>query len=145
MILLSTVDLVRAVRASLEAHVAPALGSEFASVQLAAALIALAEVEARVEGADPCAVEGARLLDGLRGIAAGSTDAGWLAEELAAVESVADHRERDRRLRQIVADLALGDDGALADGALALLTDNGMKTAAEDGVWVCKEAVASLQ
>lgn len=145
MILLTTVELARAVRSSLAAHVMPVVEDEFATVQLAAALVALAEVEARLAGADPCEAEAERLGEGLQALADGEGAPDPLAGEVASAVSLVDPRDRDRRLREILAELALGDDGEIAAAALALLRDNGMKTAAEDGAWVCREAVASLE
>ena len=145
MILLTTLELVQAVRSSLAVHVTPAVDDGFAAVQLAAALVALAEVEARLQGADPCEAEAERLREGLQAIADRDGAPDGIANEVASAVAIEDARERDRRLREILAGLALGDDEATAAAAIGLLTDNGMKTAAEDGAWLCREAMASLQ
>ena len=54
MIVLDSAQILAAVSRSLEAHVLPAVGDDFARVQVRAALKALAEVRDRLENGDPC-------------------------------------------------------------------------------------------
>lgn len=150
MIFLTTAEIVAAVRHSLADHVAAEMQTDFGRVQVAAALVALGEVEARLGGADPCAAESSRLTEGLRRLA------GEIANELPAVapaieaavraaEAVTDLRERDRSLREELCRLVLDGDRRVVEHALKLAAENGAATAADDAAWVCREALTSLQ
>ena len=103
MILLDSVEILAAVRRSLEAHVLPELSDDFARVQVQSALKALAEVEDRLEKGDPCErmnhdIEaGVReLADAVRSESPGFAES--LEEALAAAPPGAKPREHARQV-----------------------------------------------
>jgi len=69
MILLDSVEILAAVRRSLEAHVLPELRDDFARVQVQSALKALAEVEDRLVGGEPCERMNRDIETGVRALA----------------------------------------------------------------------------
>ena len=149
MIHLDSVEILAAVRRSLQAHVLPELSDDFARVQVHAALKTLAEVGDRLENGDPCersnriTVAGVReLADSLR-----SENPGFAAKLDAALAKAPDGgppRERARRLGESLWELVSGNDDPAAARLLELLRQEALRTVGEDNAWMCGEAIASL-
>ena len=149
MLFLSSTQILAAVRRSLETHVLPEVGDDFARVQIAAALKALEEVGDRLENGDPCERSNARLEAGLREIAgnARQNSPDTAAGLDAALENPAsgEPRERARRLGEAVAALLTRSDAPARLQVLKLLQDEAGQSTSEDANWVCLEALRSLQ
>ena len=149
MYLLDSRQILSAVQLSLEKHVLPVLTDDFARVQVQSALKALAEVAHRLEHGDPCEQLNARIESGTRELAASlvgsSSDFG--AALSAALEAAADHsdpRERARALGEALWKLVAESSDPAAARLLALLREQALRMASEDGGWICGEAIASL-
>jgi hypothetical protein len=149
MIALDSVEILAAVRRSLEAHVLPELRDDFARVQVQAALKALAEVCDRLENGDPCERSNRILEAGVRELAesvrSGSPAfaAGLEAALATAAESDAP-RDRARQRGEALWRMVSAVDDPAADRLLALLSAEALRTMFEDNVWMCPEAIASL-
>lgn len=150
MILLDSGQIVAAVRRSLAAHVLPAIGDDFARLQVTAALQALAEVHDRLTAGDPMARVNTRfeadLLDLARELAETDPATADRVEALLSTLAEADPprtraRELGRGLTGVLGDAA----GASRRRLLDLLQDHAARTAGEDTIWMCREAIESLQ
>ncbi|MBW1683934.1 MAG: hypothetical protein JRS35_02610 [Deltaproteobacteria bacterium] len=149
MILLDSVEILAAVRRSLEAHVLPELRDDFAQVQVQAALKALAEIGDRLENGDPCERSNRNLEAGVRELAESVRSespsfATGLEAALAAAPRDAAPRERARQLGEALWRLVSGSEDPAATRLMALLREEALRTASEDAVWMCGEAIASL-
>lgn len=149
MIVLDSAQILAAVSRSLEAHVLPAVGDDFARVQVRAALEALAEVRDRLVNGDPCErsnriieAEVRRLAESLRHEA--PAFATGLDTALKGVPAGDAPRDRARQLGKALWDLVSGDDGPAANQLLALLSAEALRTMNEDNAWMCSEAILSL-
>jgi hypothetical protein len=149
MILLDSVEILGAVRRSLEAHVLPDLQDDFARVQVQSALKALAEIEDRIANGEPC-VRSNRILEaGVRELAESvrsesAAFAAGLETALAAAPGDAAPRERARQLGEALWSLVSGSEEPAATRLMALLREEALRTANEDAVWMCPEAFSSL-
>jgi hypothetical protein len=149
MILLDSVEILAAVRRSLEAHVLPELRDDFAQVQVQAALKALAEIGDRLENGDPCERSNRNLEAGVRELAESvrfesPAFASGLEAALAAAPRDAAPRERACQLGEALWRLVSGSEDPAATRLMALLREEALRTASEDAVWMCGEAIASL-
>ena len=149
MIVLDSAQILAAVSRSLEAHVLPAVGDDFARVQVRAALKALAEVRDRLENGDPCErsnriieAEARQLADSLRQQA--PAFAAGLDAALNGAPTGDAPRDRARQLGEALWDLVSGDDGPAANRLLAILSAEALRTMNEDNTWMCPEAILSL-
>lgn len=150
MILLDSAQIVAAVRRSLESHVLPELTDEFARLQVISALKALDEVRTRLAEGDPCERQNGALEAELAGVAdlvagdqAGAAEE--LREILASLPDSPEPRDRTRALGAALTELLAGTDGPVRDQVLAKLQDHATRTAGEDAIWMCREAIESLQ
>jgi hypothetical protein len=150
MLSLSSTQILAAVRRSLETHVLPEIGDDFARVQIAAALKALEEVGDRLENGDPCERANSRLEAGLREIAGGARDAS--PEFAAGLEAILETpsrgdepRERARDLGEALVALLRTSDTPAKRQVLELLQGEVGRNAGEDLRWACPEALQSLQ
>jgi hypothetical protein len=149
MIHLDSVEILAAVRRSLEAHVLPELSDDFARVQVHAALKTLAEVGDRLENGDPCERSNRIIESGVRELAESirSEDPAFAAKLDAALSAAPDEgppRERARRLGESLWTLVSGNDAPAAARLLELLRQEALRTVGEDNTWMCGEAIASL-
>jgi hypothetical protein len=149
MILLDSVEILAAVRRSLEAHVLPELRDDFARVQVQAALKALAEIGDRLENGEPCERSIRNIEAGVRELAESIRSespafADSLDAALAATPADAAPRERARQLGETLWSLVSGSEDPAAVRLMALLREEALRTASEDAVWMCGEAIASL-
>ena len=148
MILLDSVQILDAVRRSLDEHVLPKLDDDFARVQMAAAQKALAEVSQRLTGGDPCAVLNAELDASVRELAArlseSSPDYARDLEKAVAEARADEPRERSRELGEALWQLVEREDEPAAEELMAILRAQAMKSATEDAAWMCLEAIHSL-
>lgn len=149
MILLDSVEILAAVRRSLEAHVLPELRDDFARVQVQAALKALAEIGDRLENGEPCERSIHNIEAGVRELADSIRSespafAEGLVAALAAPPADAAPRERSRQLGDALWSLVSGSEDPAAVRLMALLREEALRTASEDAEWMCGEAIASL-
>ena len=149
MILLDSVEILAAVRRSLEAHVLPDLRDEFARVQVYSALKALAEVEDRLANGEPCERMNRRIETGVRELAesvryASPAFAESLEAALAAAPPGAAPREQARQVGEALWRLASESEDPAAKRLWALLRDESLRATAEDALWMCGEAFESL-
>lgn len=149
MILLDSVEILAAVRRSLEVHVLPELRDDFARVQVQSALKALEEVEDRLTNGDPCEqmnrdIESAvrELADSVRAEAPGFAES--LEAALAAAAPDAKPREHARQVGEALWSLASESQEPAAVRLWELLRDQSLQATAPDGLWMCAEAFESL-
>ena len=149
MLVLDSVEILAAVRRSLEEHVLPELTGSFARVQVEAALKALAGVSDRLERGDSCDRVNARIEAGVREFAesiraespalAGSLDA-----VLAAASEIHVPRDRNRQLGEALWELFSNSGDPRVAGLREVFREQAVEIAREDGVWICEEAIRSL-
>jgi HAMP domain-containing protein len=149
MILLDSVEILAAVRRSLEAHVLPDLRNDFARVQVQSALKALAEVEDRLEKGEPCERMNRKIETGVRELADSvrSESPGFaesLETALGAAAPGATPREHACQVGEALWRLASESEDPAAARLWALLRDESLRANAEDGLWMCGEAFESL-
>jgi hypothetical protein len=140
---------VAAVRRSLEAHVLPELRDDFARVQVQSALKALAEIGDRLENGEPCERSNRNIEAGVRELAESIRSespafAASLEAALASPSTDAAPHERARQLGEALWSLVSGKQDPAAARLMALLCEEALRTASEDAVWMCGEAIASL-
>jgi hypothetical protein len=149
-ILLDSAQIVAAVRRSLESHVLPELTDEFARLQVLAAFKALDEVHDRLANGDPCVRQNDRLESELADVAGELAEthaaaAERLREILAELPDTAEPRDRTRALGSAVTAFLADADGPVRARVLTTLQDHAARTAGEDAMWMCREAIESLQ
>ncbi len=149
MVVLDSVEILAAVRRSLEEHVQPELTGSFARVQVEAALKALAEVSDRLEKGDPCDRVNTRIEAGVRELAESiraesPAFAESLDEVLAAPPRADEPRDRTRQLGAALWEMFSNSDDPRAAGLRDLFREQAVQIAREDGVWICEEAIRSL-
>lgn len=136
MMWLTSGELVDAVRRCLTEHVAPACSDNYAAVQLAAAVVALDEVAARLRDDDPIAADNERLtaVATKHGVALHSDDGSTGSVTARRVNACLRQRLTEA-LRATDNRGALIEDLAEVESALA----------ADDARWICPQAIASLE
>lgn len=150
MIVLDSVEILAAVRRSLETHVLPELSDDFARVQVQSALKALEELADRFENGDPCERSVAIIEAGVRELAddirgESPSFAGRLDAALAGEPAGDKPRDRSRQLGEALwALVSENDDPAAAARLLSILQEEAIRTLGEDNRWMCLEAIASL-
>jgi hypothetical protein len=149
MIVLDSVEILAAVRRSLEAHVLPALGDDFARVQVKSALKALEELSDRFENGDPSERSVAIIEAGVRELAESVRGespafAAGLDAALAGEPAGDKPRDRARQLGEALWTLVSESDDPAADRLLEILQKEAIRTLGEDNAWMCLEAIASL-
>ena len=149
MILLDSVEILAAVRRSLEAHVLPELGEGFARVQVQSALMALADVSDRLEKGDPCERMNQRIEGDARALVESTrADSPAFAERLEAALAATPEgdgpRDRTRQLGEALWTLVCESEDPAAAKLLELVRDRAIQGAQEDVVWICPEAIHSL-
>jgi len=149
MIVLDSVQILGAVRRSLENHVLPGLGDDFARVQVLVALKALAELSDRLENGDPCERSNRVIEAGVRELADSIRSespafAAGLDAALAGAPEGGTPRDRGRQLGEDLWVLVSKRDEPAAARLLALLQQEAIRTLGEDNAWMCIEAIASL-
>lgn len=149
MILMNNTQILSAVVKGLEQNIAPELKTDYAQVQLMAAVKAVQEVIHRLEQGDPCLAENERLEALMLGLADSLRDdspdvASGLKAGIEAAASVEDPREKNRVLKEEVWGVIRDSDKADAQKVLAKVMENHMATIGEDAAWVCAEAVKQL-
>ena len=150
MILLDSVEILAAVRRSLEAHVLPDLRDDFARVQVQSALKALAEVEDRLEkrravrAHEPVRSRPAcdELADSVRSESPGFAES--LEAALGAAAPGATAREHACQVGDALWRLASESQDPAAARLWQLLRDESLRATAPDGLWMCAEAFESL-
>jgi HAMP domain-containing protein len=148
-ILLDSDQILAAIGRSLSTHVLPALGDEYARVQVQAALTALEEVRHRLAHGDPYETVNARIRERLIGLAAEvRTGTPAAAQRIDAaldeLDGGGDARERHRRLAEALTELLASSDPAL-HGLRAVLEEQSIEVASTDARWICGPAIESLQ
>ena len=149
MILLDSVEILAAVRRSLEAHVLPDLRDDFARVQVLSALKALAEVEDRLTNGEPCERMNRMIEAGVRELADSvrSESPGFaesLEAALGAAAPDATPREHACQVGEALWSLASESEDPAAERLWQLLRDESLRATAPDGLWMCAEAFESL-
>jgi HAMP domain-containing protein len=149
MILLDSVEILAAVRRSLEAHVLPDLRDDFARVQVQSALKALAEVEDRLANGEPCErmnhdieTRVRELADSIRSESPGFAQS--LEAALAAAAPGATPREQACQVGEALWLLASESEDPAAARLWELLREESLRATAADGLWMCAEAFESL-
>lgn len=150
MILLESAQILAAVRRGLEAHVLPDVTNEFARLQVLSAMKALDEVHHRITEGDPCVESNRRLEAELAGLAESlhDTDApacDALTTALTGLPDTAEPRERTRLLGERLTTLLGELTPPSRARVLGVLQAHALATVGEDSVWMCSEAIASLQ
>ena len=149
MVVLDSVEILAAVRRSLEEHVQPELTGSFARAQVEAALKALAEVSDRLERGDPCHRVNVRIEAGVRELTESiRAESPALAESLDAVLAAGpgadEPRDRTRQLSAALWELFSNSDDPRVAGLREVFREQMVEIAREDGVWICEEAIRSL-
>jgi hypothetical protein len=149
MILLESHQILAAVRRSLESHVLPAVEDDFARVQVASALKALAEIEHRLQNGDLCERLNQNIADGARDIAAGiraESPSFANAVDAALGDAPAEEgaRARNRQLVSALWQIMKDEQGPGAERLWILLQETAQQSMGEDAMWMCPEAIQSL-
>jgi hypothetical protein len=149
MIALDSVQILAAVRRSLNNHVLPQLSDDFARVQVQSALKALEEISDRLQNGDPADRSVGIIEAGVKNLADSVRSespafARGLDAALAAAPQGDTSRDRARQLGEALWSLVAESDDAAAARLLALLQQEALRTMHEDNAWMCPEAIASL-
>jgi len=150
MMLMTSTQILDAVQRSLQENIGPELQTDYARVQLLAALVAIREIIDRLDHGDPCSNENSRLEGSMQHLAKGARSespalAAKLEECLKDASALKDPRERNYALNEGLWRILRDAERDDAFRVLRLVSENIQATCAEDQRWVSPEAIASLK
>jgi len=149
MIYLTSSQILKAVKRSLENNIVPEVQTDYARVQLSSAILAIQEVISRFEDGDPCLKENGQIERSMVGLAEDVKDkfpmlSNRLKECLLEANSLSDPREKNRFLKEGLWGLLKSANGEEAKCILQCIHEYMKGTIVEEQKWLNPEAIASL-